>query len=138
MRVPEQHTNLQCNQFVLDQVQEILTAQPVRRRDLKSVSVRAVVPDLVTHGQGLKVSFDLESDDPDADPPREAVTITVRSDKGKVLAKSEPKLRAGHGVATFKELPPGTHSVTVAGAAGAGSPVRPITSTAVVWPSPTR
>ena len=51
VRVPEQHTNLQCNQFVLDQVQEILTAQPVRRRELKSVSVRASVPDLVTQGQ---------------------------------------------------------------------------------------
>ena len=50
VRVPDQHTNLQCNQFVLDQVQEILTAKPVRRRELKSVSVRASVPDLVTRG----------------------------------------------------------------------------------------
>ncbi len=31
--------------------------------------------------------------------------MTVRSAKGKVLAKAEPKLRAGHGVATFDELP---------------------------------
>ena len=77
--------------------------------------MRAVVPDLVTAGQALKVAFDLESDDPGADPPRKAVTVTVRSAKGKVLAKAEPKLRKGHGVATFDDLPPGTHSVTVDG-----------------------
>ena len=137
VRVPDQHTNLQCNQFVLDQVQEILTAQPVRRRDLSSISVRAVVPDLVTQGSGLKVAFDLESDDAGADPPRVPVVVTVRSEKGKVLAKAEPALRAGHGVTTFDALPPGTHTVTIGGA-GPSSPVRAVTSTAVVWPTPTR
>ena len=115
MRVPEQHTNLQCNQFVLDQVQEILTAVPVRRREITDTSVRAVVPDLVTAGQPLKVAFDLESDEPGADPPRKAVTVTVRSAKGKVLATAEPALRQGHGVATFDDLPAGTHTVAIAG-----------------------
>ena len=134
MRVPDQHTNLQHNQFALDQVQEILTAKPVRRRELKSVSVRASVPDLVTETTGLKVVFDLEADDPGADPPQVPVTVTVRSAKGKVLGRAEPKLRAGHGVATFEELPPGTHSVTIDGSVPS-SVVRPVTSTAVVWPA---
>jgi len=137
VRVPDQHTNLQCNQFVLDQVQEILTAQPIRRRDLSDTNVRAVVPDLVTTGQSLKVSFDLEADDPDADPPRTPVTVTVRSAKGRLLAKAEPTLRKGHGVATFTELPAGTHTVTIAGT-GPATTVRPVTSTTVVWPKPTR
>ena len=137
VRVPEQHTNLQCNQFVLDQVQEILTAQPIRRRDIKDTNVRAVVPDLLTTGQALKVSFDLETDDADAAPARKAVTVTVRSARGKVLARAEPVLRKGHGVASFTDLPPGTHSVTIAGTE-ASSTVRPVTSTTVVWPRPTR
>ena len=136
VRVPEQHTNLQCNQFVLDQVQELLTAQPIRRRDLSDTSVRAVVPDLVT-GQTLKVTFDLEADDPGADPPRKAVTVTVRSAKGKVLAKAEPTVRKGHGVASFTGLPAGTHSVTIAGTTPS-STVRPVTSTTVVWPKQVR
>jgi pimeloyl-ACP methyl ester carboxylesterase len=135
VRVPEQHTNLQCNQFVLDQVQEILTAQPVRRRELKSVSIRASVPDLVTQGSGLEVAFDLEADDPEQGPPKVPVTVTVRSAKGKVLAAAQPTLRGGHGVTTFEDLPPGTHTVTVDGSAPS-SLVRPVTSTAVVWPSP--
>ena len=136
VRVPEQHTNLQCNQFVLDQVQEILTAKPVRRRDLKSVSVRASVPDLVTQGSGLKVAFDLEPDDPHAEPPEVPVTVTVRSAEGTVLAKAQPTVRGGHGVTTFDDLPPGTHTVTVDGSTPSASPVRPITSTALVWPRP--
>ncbi len=137
VRVPEQHTNLQCNQFVLDQVQEILTAAPIRRRDILDTNVRAVVPDLLTTGQALKVSFDLEHDDADAAPATKAVTVTVRSAKGKVLAKAAPVVRKGHGVASFSDLPAGTHSVTVAGTE-AGSTVRPVTSTTVVWPKPTR
>ena len=135
VRVPEQHTNLQCNQFVLDQVQEILTAKPVRRRELKSVSVRASVPDLVTQGEGLDVSFDLEADDPATEPPRVPVTVTVRNAKGKVLATAKPTLLDGHGAATFADLPPGTHTVTIDGAVPS-SLVRPITSSAVVWPKP--
>lgn len=136
VRVPEQHTNLQCNQFVLDQVQEILTAQPVRRREITDTSLRAVVPDLVTAGQPLEVAFDLESDDVNADPPQKAVTVTVRSAKGTVLATAEPKLRDGHGRASFADLPPGTHTVTLGGS-GPASTVRPVTSTTLVWPEPT-
>jgi hypothetical protein len=135
--VPEQHTNLQCNQFVLDQVQEILTAQPVRRREITDTNVRAVVPDLVTAGQPLKVAFDLEADDPGADPPRKAVTVSVRDGKGKVLGPAEPTRRAGPGVATVADLPPGTHTVTLAGSSPS-STVRPVTSTTLVWPEPSR
>jgi pimeloyl-ACP methyl ester carboxylesterase len=137
VRVPDQHTNLQCNQLVLDQVQEILTAQPVRRREITDTNVRAVVPDLVVQGKPLKVAFDLESEDPGADPPRKAVTVTVRSEEGAVLATAEPSTRDGQGVASFAELPPGTHTVIVSGA-GPSSTVRPVTSTTLVWPRPTR
>jgi len=137
VRVPEQHTNLQCNQFVLDQVQEILTAVPIRRREITDTSVRAVVPDLVMAGESLEVAFDLESDEPGADPPHKAVTVTVRSAKGKVLATAEPTLRQGHGVATFADLPAGTHTVAIAGSSPE-STVRPVVSTTLVWPEPAR
>jgi hypothetical protein len=83
------------------------------------------------------VAFDLEADDPGADPPRKAVTVTITSEEGTVLASVEPTLRKGHGVATFDDLPPGTHTVTVGGS-GPGTTVRPITSTTLVWPKPTR
>jgi hypothetical protein len=136
VRVPEQHTNLQCNPFVLDQVQEILTAKPVRRRDLATTSVRAVVPDLVTEGHQLRVAFDLEADDPDAGPPDQPVVVTVSSEKGAVLATAERTTREGHGSVRFADLPPGTHTVTISGS-GPASTVRPVTSTTLVWPTDT-
>jgi hypothetical protein len=61
----------------------------------------------------------------------------VRSAKGRVLAKAEPALRRGHGVASFPDLPAGTHSVVIEGAERS-STVRPVTSTTVVWPKPVR
>ena len=71
------------------------------------------------------------------DPPHKAVTVTVRSAKGKVLATAEPALRQGHGVATVADLPPGTHTVSIGGT-GPSSTVRPVTSTTLVWPEPAR
>ena len=53
-----------------------------------------------------------------------------------MLATDEPTLRKGHGVATFDDLPAGTHTVTIEGSDQA-STVRPITSTTLVWPRPT-
>ena len=133
VRVPEQHANLQCNPFVLDQVEEILTARPVRRRELRTVGVRATVPDLVTGGRALEVRFDLESLVGDPEPQREAVSVSVRDSAGAVLAVAEPRLRAGHGLASFADLPAGTHTVTVAGA-HPGAAVTPVTSTTLLWP----
>jgi hypothetical protein len=54
-----------------------------------------------------------------------------------VLVAAEPALRHGHGVASFADLPAGTHSVTLAGS-GPASTVRPVTSTTLVWPEPPR
>ncbi|GAA5018316.1 hypothetical protein GCM10023258_05050 [Terrabacter aeriphilus] len=133
VRVPEQHANLQCNQTVLDQVQEILSARPLRRRELTDTSVRAVVPDLVTAQEGLGVAFDLEPDVAGVDPSGKAVTVTVRAADGRVLATAAPSVVDGHGEASFAGLPPGTHTVTIAGSAPS-STVRPVTSTTLVWP----
>ena len=140
VRVPDQHTNLQCNEFVLDQVEAILTARPVRRRDLATTTVRAVVPDLVTGGAALTVSLDLESDLPGGEGSQQSVSqqsvrVTVRSEGDKVLAVSEPRLRRAHGSATFEDLPPGTHTVVIDGASEAAG-IRAVTSTTTIWPPP--
>lgn len=133
VRVPDQHTNLQCNRVALDQVQEILTARPVRRRDLTSVSVRASVPDLVVAGRRVDVALDLEADGDD-EAPDVPVTVTISSEDGKVLATSAPVVHEGHARASFTDLPPGTHTVRIAGE-GPDSAVRPVTSTVLVWPA---
>jgi pimeloyl-ACP methyl ester carboxylesterase len=138
VRVPENHSALQCNRFVLDQVQELLTASPVRRRDLSSVSVRARVPDLVVEGEPLEVAVDTEVD-ADAGPlgagPPSSLAVMVSTERGTVIAREVVSLSAdGSGRASFEELPPGTHTVTVAGATPAAG-VRTVTSSTMVWPT---
>ncbi|WP_353354029.1 hypothetical protein [Intrasporangium sp. DVR] len=138
VRVPENHSALQCNRFVLDQVQELLTAAPVRRRDLSSVTVRARVPDLVVQGESLDVDVDAEVE-ADAGPlgaaPPSALEVTVRTEKGKVLAHEIVTVDGeGSGRASFPGLPAGTHTVTITGPTPAAG-VRPVTSSTVVWPT---
>lgn len=133
VRVPDQHTNLQCNSVVLDQIEAILTAKPVRRRDLTTTTVRAVVPDLVTGGKPLKLALDLESDAPDAVAPQPSVRVTVRNEGGETLAASEPRVHGQHAEAAFADLPAGTHTVTIEGLTPAAG-VRPVTSTTTIWP----
>ena len=138
VRVPENHSALQCNRFVLDQIQELLTARPVRRRDLSTVSVRARVPDLVVEGEPLEVDVDPDVD-ADAGPlgagPPSTLVVTVSTEKGEVIAREVASLDGdGSGRASLGDLPPGTHTVTVSGATPAAG-VRTVTTSTMVWPS---
>ena len=137
VRVPENHSALQCNRFVLDQVQELLTATPVRRRDLSIVSLRARVPDLVVEGELLEVDVDTDVD-ADAGPlgagPPSSLAITVTTERGKVIAREVVTLDGdGSGRASLADLPPGTHTVTVSGVTPSAG-VRTVTSSTMVWP----
>lgn len=139
VRVPENHSALQCNRFVLDQVQELLTAAPVRRRDLSSVNVRARVPDLVVEGEPLEVDVSAEMD-ADAGPLAAgavpaSLEVTVHTEKGRVLAREVVAISNGGDTrASFAGLPPGTHTVTVTGT-DPGAGVRPVTSSVLLWPA---
>jgi pimeloyl-ACP methyl ester carboxylesterase len=116
VRVPENHSALQCNRFVLDQIQEILTAAPVRRRDLSSVSVRARVPDLIVAGESLDVAVAAEVDSgvggPGAAAPS-SLEVTVRTEQGTVVGRD----------------------LVALGEDGSGR-ARTVTSSAMVWPTP--
>ncbi|MDV3220387.1 lipase/acyltransferase domain-containing protein [Intrasporangium sp.] len=137
VRVPENHSALQCNRFVLDQVQELLTAKPVRRRDLSSVSVRARVPDLVVEGESLDVDVDTEVDaetGPLGAGPPSSLEVTVHSEQGTVLGREVVSVGGeGSGRASFRDLPPGTHTVTISGTSPSAG-VRPVTSSTMIWP----
>ena len=125
---------------MLDQVQELLTGSPVRRRDLPTVSVRARVPDLVVEHEPLEVDVDAEVD-ADAGPlgagPPPVLEVTVMTERGKVIAREAVTLTAdGSGRASFDQLPPGTHTVVISGTTPAAG-VRTVTSSTMVWPAET-
>ena len=127
-RVVDQHGNLQRNPAALDEVEEVLTAVPVRRRDTQRVAARVSVPDYVVHGQALPVEVAL-----DESAQRVGLLVEVADDGGRVLASRQPPVRDGRVETTFQDLPPGAHTVTVRGTSPA-SLVTTVTATALVVP----
>ena len=88
-RVPDQHGNLQRNQAAFDEIEEILTAQPVRRRAGKPVTLRVAVPDLIHTGEELPVTVDIDRAE------RQAIRITVADETGRLLQTANPRPRRG-------------------------------------------
>lgn len=133
-RVADQHGNLHRNQQVLDQIQEILTAQPVRRRADKTVALRVAVPDLVLTTEPLTVSIDIDplTSTGREDSGRRGLRIKITDESGRTLASRQPMPRDRQAEATFTGLPPGAHTITVEGVSPA-SPVIPVTATTVNW-----
>lgn len=128
-RVPDQHGNLQRNRAALDEIEESITAKPVTRRDHGDVALRVSTPDLVTAGEDLAVTADVDGGG------RDAIKITVTGEHGERPVVRQPRLRGGHAEARFTGLPPGIHTIEVTGLSP-GSPIRPVSADTLVWADP--
>jgi pimeloyl-ACP methyl ester carboxylesterase len=124
-RIVDQHGNLHRNPAALDELEEILTATPIRWRPPAPVSVRVTAPDLTLAGQPLTVAVDLD------DNARHALAITLTDDNGHELDRLQPRVRNSHAQASFEDLPPGAYTVTVTGNAPA-SPVTPVSTLTLI------
>ncbi|WP_222598302.1 hypothetical protein [Lentzea tibetensis] len=107
-RVVDQHGSLQANPFALDQLEEIITAEPVRRRAQGTVPVGVAVPELIVAGEPLPVTAQM---DPEA---RKALLITVVPEQGRPIAR-EPRIVDVLARATFEDLPPGGYELRATG-----------------------
>ncbi len=130
-RVVDQHGSLQSNPWALDELEEAIVAQPVRRRAGATVPARVTVPELILAGEALTVDVDV-----DADPPP-AVRVQIVAEHGvgqreKIVASRTPTIRDGHLATSFTGLAPGAYEVRVTGLTP-GSPITPVTAPALVW-----
>jgi pimeloyl-ACP methyl ester carboxylesterase len=128
-RVVDQHGNLQANPWALDELEEVLAAEPVRRRAGATVPVRVGVPDLILTGELLPVVVDVEADR----PPAVRIQIVAEGEPERIVASRTPRIRDGHLDTSFAGLAPGAYEVRVTGL-GTGSPVSPVTAPVLVWP----
>ena len=128
VRIAENHGNLQNNGPVLDEVTEILGARPTRPRLLAPVELRVGLPTLVLTSEALLVDVTVEGE------PAPVVTVTVRDEGKRVVARRRPRLSEGHGLARIDGLGAGLHTVTVSGPKG--SDVLPVTAATLVWRAP--
>lgn len=128
VRIADNHSNLQGNAAVLDEITEILAARPTRPRLLAPVELRVGVPTLVLSTSKLRVDVAVV----DSTAPRpEGLTVVVRDERGRAVAGADLKVVRGAATAVFEGLPAGLHTVTVAGPRGTG--VQPVTAATLVW-----
>lgn len=139
-RIVDQHGHLQANPWALDELESVLTADPVRRRAGGAVAVRVTAPDLLVAGEPLPVDVTVE---PVGDDPAPAVRIAVvaehpAGERERVATARTPTLRDGKLTTTFADLAPGAYEVRVTGLT-TGSPITPVTLPVLVWsPDPDR
>lgn len=128
-RVTEQHTSLQDNKAVLDEMESIITAVAVQVRAVDLTHPRVTVPDLVLAGEDLPVDVELDEEN------RRAIKITVSDEQGRLVESRAPSVASGLVSARFPGLAPGAYSVQVSGLKP-GSPVAPVTSAVLVMDCP--
>lgn len=127
-RVVDQHGHLQSNRAVHDELQEILTAQPVAYREAEGrAPLRVLAPDFVAANEDLPIEVDIDTGED------HALVVAVHDENGALLAQREPEVRNAHAEAVFAAgtLPAGIVTVTVRGMPG--RPVQPVTATTLVW-----
>ncbi|WP_394620618.1 hypothetical protein JNUCC0626_16375 [Lentzea sp. JNUCC 0626] len=125
-RVIDIHGSLQANPYALDQIEEVLTTVPVRRRAPATVPVQVTVPDFVLAGEHVPIAVQLPVE------TRDSVLVTVVDERGQSVFSRRPPNRGGLLSTDVPALPPGGYEVRVTGTRP-GSPVTPVTAPVLVW-----
>ncbi|MCS7484572.1 esterase/lipase family protein [Umezawaea endophytica] len=125
-RIIDHHGSIQANPYVLDEVEEILTTIPIRRRAPATVPVQLTAPDIVLVGDQVPITAQL--------PPgaREAIQITIVNEHERLVFSRRPSSTGGIFHTSAPALPPGGYEIRVTGIRP-GSPVTPVTIPILVW-----
>ncbi len=125
--IPEQHGTLQSNQAVLDELEFVLTAQPVIHRAAFEYELGVHTEPLVLTGEPVVVEATV------AGGERIALQARVIDEHDKEV--THVSLRPSGGVlrASLEPLSPGAYYVTVGGVGSTAALVAPVTSTVLVW-----
>jgi pimeloyl-ACP methyl ester carboxylesterase len=134
-RISDTHGQLQSNPTVLDEIEAIIAAKPVRRRasDVLAIGIRA--PDIVVLGDALVVSLELWLTD---NPRLPAVQLEVdrheRDGSLKPISRHLPDIHKRPIEIALNLTESGSYRLRVSEAM-AGSHVAPATTNVLVWPN---
>jgi hypothetical protein len=124
--IADQHGSLQSNRAVLDELDGVLTANPVVHRDLPPVQVGIDVEELLLAGEPIVVHAVHQSRDA-------LLGATLLDERGVVVAKA-PLVAASDGPrVTLPAQPPGAYQVVVDDVDEASGRVSPVTAPLLVW-----
>jgi pimeloyl-ACP methyl ester carboxylesterase len=134
-RFSEIHGQLQSNQAVLDEIEAIISAKPVRRRDTGSVSIGLRAPEMVVVGDPVSVSLDLHLNG-NARTPSIALEFERQETDGSftTVTRRLPDVHNRPIEVALNVRDPGAYRLRVTGAT-TGAHVAPVTTNVLVWPN---
>jgi hypothetical protein len=124
-RVPDKHGNLQRNRAALDELEGILTAQPITVRAAGTAELRVDLPELLIAGQDLPLSIAID------DARRTAVLVTATHESGET-ERRVVKLTRGRATTTFDWRRTGAYTIDVAGVDQFAG-IAPVSSDLLIW-----
>jgi hypothetical protein len=124
-RVADKHGHLQCNTAALDEIESVLTSEPivVKAASIDELSVRS--PEILSTTEDLVAT--IESSE------RRTVTITVRDERGQIVAEVQKVVRNGRLEYRTTPLEPGGYDLEVRDRADT-SETGGVSSPFIVWP----
>lgn len=125
-RIVDHHGNLQANPHALDEVEEIITTTPVRRRAPRTTPVRVTAPDLILAGEQLPITAETQPD------TRDAIQITIVNEHDTTVFARRPPVTHGKINTVVGALAPGGYEIRITGT-HPGSPITPVTTQLLVW-----
>lgn len=135
-RINDNHGSLQINEAAWDEVESIITTEPVRRRGApeRQLQARLDAPELVLLGEDIAVGVDIVEP---GTGPLSAVEVRFTAEPARGTARvapvvRTPRVRDLHLETTFTPTEPGTYRVDITSTRPGA--VTPIAATVLVWP----
>lgn len=125
--IADQHGSLQSNQAFLDELEGVLTAQPVVYRAASEYELGVLTEPLLLAGERVVVEATV------AGGERIALQAQVMDEHGREATNVSLRSSGGIQRASLEPLSPGAYCVTVGGVGSTAALVAPVTSTVLVW-----
>lgn len=123
-RVADKHGSLQCNSAVLDEIESVVTSDPIVIKSSQSADLSVAAPELVDAHQLFTIAI--------GSPERRTVLTTLCDEHGRTVTRSTTVIRGDEAICTFGPLAPGGYTLESRDLA---STQPGVISPFIVWPT---
>lgn len=124
-RVADKHGHLQCNTAALDEIESVLMSEPIVVKAASTADLSVRSPEILSTTEDLVATIDSSE--------RRTVTITVRDERGHIVAEVQKVVRNGRLEYRTTPLEPGGYDLEVRDLADT-SVAGGVSSPFIVWP----
>lgn len=125
-RVADKHGHLQCNDSALDEVESVITSDPIVVKGGSFDDLSVTLPEVLSLGESAVATIESAA-------VRRGIAITLRDENGGVVSSVEKVMRSSTFEYKVTSLDPGAYSLQVQDVAS-GSSNAGVCSSFLVWP----